>query len=218
MKNIRIQYTSWEEMPADVQAFFIQWMGNDAERAQTFFELYFYWFVPAHEVAHALRGYYSTHESSHWREETACNSFAVAYWKTRGETKRLWDLREFVREAIGRVADPVPQGENRSDYFDRHYAELGSNPPAYGHYQFSMVLNALEEKLGLTEVLRMYIMPQATEGTAPSTSPYLSISPDLPIQIVHDMKDYLAPFGVDLPDIRVIRSYSPNIEFVDWDD
>ncbi len=218
MKNIRIQYTSWEEMPAEVQAFFVQWMGNDAERAQTFFELYFYWFVPAHEVAHALRRYYSTSHSRHWNEESACNSFAVAYWKTREETKRISDLRGFVHEAHGRLADPVPHGESRSEYFDTHYQELASNPPAYGHYQFSMLMTALEEQLGLAEALRIFITPQANEATPPSTSPYPSISPDLPGQIVNDMSAYLAPYGVDFPEIQVIRSYSPNIEFTTWDE
>ena len=217
MKNARIQYTSWEEMPAEIQAVFVGMMENDAERAQTFFELYFYWFVPAHEVAHVLRGYYSTSDSRHWNEETACNSFAVAYWKTRGETKRLLDLREFVHEAHGSLADPVPHDESRSEYFDTHYRELGSNPSAYGHYQFSMLLTALEEQVSLIEALRTFITPQASETVPPSTNSYPVIRPNLPVQIVRDMYDYLAPYGVDLPEIQVIRSYSPNIEFVNWD-
>ena len=41
-----------------------------------------------------------------------------------------------------------------SSYFDRHYSELGSNPSAYGHYQFSMVLSALDDQIDIAQALQ----------------------------------------------------------------
>ncbi|MGA9350544.1 MAG: hypothetical protein WBW48_17325 [Anaerolineae bacterium] len=217
MQNIRLQYTSWEEMPTEVQALFVQWMDNRAEQGRAFYELYFYWFNIAHELGHALRAYYGTSDTSHWGEETAVNEFAVAYWKGRGEAERLLHLRELVGDAFGRLEDPVPPDEGRSSYFDTHYSELSSKPSAYGHYQFSMVLTALGKQLDIAQVLHTLIMPQAHEAAPPPAAPYSVINADLPARIVNDMRDYLASYGVGLPEIQVVRSFSPMIQFIDWD-
>jgi len=217
MKNIRLQFTSWEEMPGEVQALFIKWMDNDPQKAQSFYELHFYWFNIPHELGHILRGYYSSRGDTHWQEENAVNSFAVAYWNARGESDRLQQCRQLVHSAYSQLDDPVPKGKDRSSYFDKHYRELGSNPSAYGHFQFSMVLNALEEEQNFIQALHGLITPQAIEAIPPNSMPYPEISSDLPYQIVNDMRNYLAVYKVELPDIKVIRAFSPMIQFVNWD-
>jgi hypothetical protein len=217
MKNIRLQYTSWEEMPSEAQALLAQWMSDDAERGRTFYELYFYWYNISHELGHVLRAHYGTSDSSPWGEETAVNEFAVAYWKGRGEAERLSYLRELVSDAFRRLEDPVPRDENRSSYFDAHHSELGSNPPAYGYYQFSMVFTALDRQLEIGQALHTLITPQAYAAIPPRTAPYSVVNADLPPRIVRDMRDYLAVYGVGLPGMQIVRSFSPMIQFVDWD-
>jgi len=217
MKNIRLQYTSWEEMPVEVQAQFIELMDNSVKQGQFFYELYFYWYNIPHELGHILRGYYSSYENSHWQEETAVNSFAVAYWNTRGESNRLQQLRQLVHSAFSRLEDPVPGGEDRSGYFDEHYRELLSNPSAYGHFQFRMVLNALEEKRSFIQALQSLITPQAVERISPYSKPYSEITSDLPFQIVSDMGDFLTAYKVELPEIEIVRSFSQAIQFANWE-
>lgn len=218
MKNIRLQYTIWEEMSTEIQGFFMELMDNDLNRAQFFYELYFYWYNIAHEIGHILRGYHSSRSNIRWQEENAVNSFAVAYWKARGELERLGQVRQFVHSAFIKLEDPVPDGEERSSYFDEHYRDLVSNPPAYGHFQFSMVLNALEEQWTFAQALQGLITPQAVEAPYPRSKPYPEITSDLPYQIISDMRRYLVGYGVELPEIEVVRSFSPNLQFVTWEE
>jgi len=218
MKNIRLQYSPWEDMSAEIQGLFIEWMDNAPQKGQSFYELYFYWYNIPHELGHILRGYYSSRGDTNWQEENAVNSFAVAYWKARGESNRLQQFRQLVRSAFRKLADPVPIGEDRSSYLDEHYGELASVPSAYGHFQFSMVLNALEEKQNFIQALHSLITTQAIETIPPHSTPYPEITSDLPYQIVSDMRNYLAAYKVELPDIEVVREFSPNLQFVTWDD
>ena len=44
LKNIRLQYCGWEDLPGDVQDAFISFLGGERENGQAFYELYFYWF------------------------------------------------------------------------------------------------------------------------------------------------------------------------------
>ena len=149
--SIRLQYARWEELPSEIQAWFAGLMGSQKERGQAFYELYFYWYNIAHELGHVLRAHYGTSaiESGPWDEEIAVNNFAVAYWQARNERERLLRLGGWVREALETLEDPLPPGEERSTYFNTHYSELGTNPSAYGHYQFSMVLAALRQPIDL---------------------------------------------------------------------
>jgi len=218
MKNIHLQYSPWEEMSAEVQSLFIEWMDNNPKKGQSFYELYFYWYNIPHELSHILRGCYSSRGDTNWQEENAVNSFAVAYWKARGEANRLQQFRQLVLSAFSKLEDPVPSGEDRSSYLDEHYGELVPIPSAYGHFQFSMVLNALEEKQSFIQTLHSLITTQAIEAVSPHSTPYPEITSDLPYQIVSDMRNYLAAYKVELPDIKVIRAYSPNLQFVRWDD
>lgn len=217
MQNIRLQYTSWKEMPSEIHAFFVRLVDGRAEVGQTFYELYFYWYNVAHELGHILRGQYGKDSNSHWTEETVVNQFAVAYWREQGEAERLALLRRLVSDAYSRLEDPTPRGESRAAYFDANYSELTTNPNAYAFYQFGMVLSALDDRLDFFQALLTFIMPQAREAPPRFATPYTNIHPDLPPRIVNDMRENLALYGIDLPEIHVVRAFSPMVQFVDWD-
>lgn len=217
MKNIRLQYAAWEDLPVEFQQLFIAWSGNDAERGKTFYELYFYWFDIPHEVGHVLREQYGLTDSNHWNDETAVNTFAVAYWQQRGENQRLQQLREFVRTIFSNLQDPLPLGEDRASYFNEHYSELATNPPAFGHFHFDMVLAALDNHWDWQQTLRSLISATAKEAVPTPTPLYASISADLPTRIVHDMRAYLIPYGLELPEMNVVCSFAPELLYVVWD-
>lgn len=218
LKDIKLQYARWEDIPAGNKSLFNDWMGADAKIGKSFFELYFYWYNIAHELGHVLRAYHDKSAESPWIEETAVNEFAVAYWRSRGENIRLKKLENLVRTAFTNLSDPLPNGEDRAQYFDAHYMELAQDPSAYGHYQFSMVLMALEKNTSLQVALQTHISPEAKDfAMKNSLGQYGSVDAELPQRIVKDMRKFLALFGVVLPEMQVTCSYSPMIEFVRWD-
>lgn len=144
-------------------------------------------------MSYVLRAFHGKREQSHNGEETAVNQFAVGYWQARGESQRLAGLARLVRNAIRNLPGPLPPGESRSDYFDGHFEELTSNPPAYGHYQFSMVHSAMAEITDFHQALRTLITPESREITStPAASLYHEVNPELPARIVDDLRDYLA--------------------------
>lgn len=219
LKNTRLQYACWEDLPADIQTWFASLMGNRPERGKGFYELYFYWYNITHELGHVLRAYYGTGtvESRPWDEEIAANHLAVAYWHARNEDERLSLLGDWVREARATLPDPLPPGEERSRYFNTHYVELGSNPPAYGHYQLGMLLEVLEQPMNLQQALGSLVTPEVREGTLANPPTDVVVDSDLPHRTVNDMREHLAAYGVKLPELQVVCSYSPMIQFVQWD-
>lgn len=217
LKSVRIQYAMWEQLPPDIQAWFAGIMGNQKERGRAFYELYFYWYNLAHELGHVLQAAYGTAPASSFDAETTVNQFAVAYWHACHENDRLSQLGQWVREALASLEDPVPSGEDRSAYFDTHISELVKNPGAYGHYQFTMVLAVLEHPMSLLHALRTLGTPDVTEGKSVTQSPYSAVDADLPYRIVDDLREVLALYGVNLPEVQVLCAYSPMIQFVRWD-
>lgn len=180
MKNIRLQYSVWADLPADFQALFTQWNGGEPAHGQTFYELYFYWFDIPHEMAHVLRERYGATDPHRWRDEVAVNTFAVAYWQARGESERLRKLHMLVNQVLSQLQDPTPPGADQADYFDQNYLELAQNPPAFGFYHFSMVLAALNRPLDWQQALRTLITPEAKDAAPLTRQPYPAITVDLP--------------------------------------
>ncbi len=217
LENVRVQFARWDQLPPDIQAWFAGLVGNQMERARSFYELYFYWYNIAHELGHVLQATYDAAAPSSFGEETSVNQFAVSYWYAGNESERLLQLGQWVREALGTLRDPVPADEERSAYFDAHVAELVKDPAAYGHYQFGMVLAALRQPMDLFHALRTFVTPEATQGQQKTQSAYPSVDADLPHRIVDDTRRVLVTYGVSLPDVQVVCAYSPMIQFVRWD-
>lgn len=218
MRNIRLQYAAWADLPADFQSLFIHWLGDDPARGQAFYELYFYWFNIAHEVAHVLREQYGATDRHHWRDEVAVNTFAVAYWGARGESERLRQLSESIGLLLSQLQDPTPSGAIPADYFDQYYSELAQDPPAFGYYHFSMVSAALAQPLSWPEALRTLITPDIVEAAPLAAEPYPAISVDLPPRIVRDLRADVKPYGLHLPEIQITCAFAPELQFVVWDD
>jgi hypothetical protein len=116
-------------------------------------------------MAHVLREQHGATDRHRWRdEEVAVNTFAVAYWRARGESERLRQLAERIGLLLSQLEDPTPPSAIPADYFDQHYPELAQNPPAFGYYHFSMVSATLPQPLSWSEALRTLITPNIVEA------------------------------------------------------
>lgn len=211
-----LQYSRWEDLPRDTQAFFVQIMEGQIQQARTFFELYFYWFNIAHECGHILRKYHGTTSESRWVDEDATNEFAVAYWRAFGESARLEELACLVSGARRLLPSPILQDEDSAAYFDAHYEELASNLPAQTYLQFTWVLHALDRPVDLAQVLRSQLTEDALITDPPPPLAYPEIQVGLPLRIIPDMRELLARYGVRLPQIAVVCAPSPGIQFVSF--
>ncbi len=220
MKNIRLQFARWEDLPAEIQAVFVQFTIGNQQRGRALYELYFYWYNIPHEIGHVLRALYSSFRGNvmdqMWEEETAVNQFAVSYWRAKGQMPRLLHLENEITQALTHIQDPVPANEDRAVYLSRHRQEL-SAPASYAHYQFNMVRSAMSHPLDFSQALKKLITPQANDGTTIPLSPDFPLDADLPYRTVEDMRRTLAAYDVHLPEIQVICMYAPAIQFVTWD-
>ncbi len=216
LKEITLQYASWEEMPVEYQALFVQLMGNQAQRGRTFYALYFYWFNIAHECAHILREVYGIAAASPWVEERAATEFAVAYWKLFGEQARLNQLGEYLAEALRLLPNPILADIEPAEYFDAHYAEMTERPTDFAYLHFRWALERLAGPLDFTATLRSLITPDAIAGPTITPRFYPEIGPDLPLLIIPDMRELLALFGVSLPPVELVRCFSRALQFVSF--
>ncbi len=221
MKNIRLQFARWDDLPPDIQAVFVQFaIGNRGdksrqERGRALYELYFYWYNIPHEIGHVLRALFSTY-SGKWDEETAVNQFAVSYWRAKGQIPRLLHLENEITQALAHIPDPVPANEDRAVYLERHHQEL-TDPASYAHYQFNMVRSAMAHPLDFSQALKRLITPQANDGTTIPLAPDFPLDEDLPYRTVEDMRRTLAAYDVHLPEVQIVCMYAPAIQFVTWD-
>ena len=211
-----LQYTSWEELPADYQTFFIQLMDNQPQQGRTLFALYYYWFNIAHECAHILRKAYGTRAESRWVEENAATEFAVAYWRAFGEEGRLAQLRDCLEDALHLLPNPILPDEEPAAYFDAHYKELTETPHEHAYLQFAWVLENLEKKVDLTTALRTLVTEQAHAGPPMTPRFYAEIDVDLPLTIIPDLRQVLAAYNVTLPAVEIVRSFSPAMQLVSF--
>jgi hypothetical protein len=220
LKNIRLQFCRWEDMPAEMQEQFISFMAGNRERGQALYEMYFYWYNIPHEIGHVLRALYNSYAEIFsrgvWGEETAVNQFAVSYWRAKGQTARLLKLENELHLALNNMPDPVPANEDRAVYLNNHYREL-TDPSTYGHYQFNMVRYALAHPFDFSQALKTLVTPKANDGVTIPLSPDFPIDEDLPYRTIDDMRKTLLAYGIHLPDIQIICMYSPSLQFVTWD-
>ncbi|MBI4786672.1 MAG: hypothetical protein HY782_06480 [Chloroflexi bacterium] len=209
-----LQYTSWEELPVDYQAFFIELMDNQPQRGRVLFALYYYWFNIAHECGHILRKAYGTRAESRWVEEQAATEFAVAYWRAFGEEGRLAQLADCVEDGKRLLPNPILPDEEPAAYYDTHYTELTQTPHEHSYLQFAWVLDGLAKKQDLTAALRHLVTEQAHAGPPMTPRFYLDIDVHLPLTIIPDLRQVLAGHDVILPPVEIVQSFSPAIQFV----
>lgn len=136
MSEYDLYYTSWEDIPNEFQTPFIEMMSGSTARARDFYQLCFYWFNIAHEMAHVLKLEYGTssyRSGDFWQEEQDCNDFAVAYWRHNRQERRLQTLSELLSEALSHLPDPVPADAKPPAFFNENYAALGKQPAHYAY-------------------------------------------------------------------------------------
>ena len=192
-------------------------LSGNPVRARDFYQLCFYWFNIAHEMAHILKLKYGTSRylsGDFWQEEQDCNDFAVNYWRYNRQESRLQTLSKLISEALSHLPDPVPADARPQTLFNENYAELAKQLAKYGHFQFSFVKNALNEKMDLITVLRTRIHLDAKPAEHHLHFDYEEINAALPSRVVEDLRRFVAPFGVTLPSINVIREFYPMLQFV----
>lgn len=211
--NVRLQYAAWKDLPLNYQDFFIEIMGADTRRGNSFYENYFYGYNIAHEIGHLLRWHYGSRTEQQYVEETACNQFAIAYWRARQANRLLAQLAEDIAFALAYLPDPTPPGEDRADYFNRHHQEL-SEPKKYGHYQWTMVQEELCNPLTLSDGLRTFITPQIEQHTPPLIPFDPDISVNLPGETISDICVTLARYGVVVPEISAVCEFAPQLQFL----
>ncbi len=211
-----IQYAQWEDLPPAVQSVFAGFTGKGLADGQKLYELYFYGYNIPHELGHILRSIAGTRSDLNYDEEINANRFAVAFWRARRAVNLLRQVEETLRLCLARLPDPLPPGEDRADYFNKHQREL-IDPPKYGHYQFNMVLSALARPESFTQVLQALfnLTPPPEESVARSLAlgdPI--ISPDLPAQTLAEIRSAMEAFGLPLPEITLQRIYTPALQRV----
>jgi hypothetical protein len=168
-------------------------------------------------MAHILKLEYGTSRylsGDFWQEEQDCNDFAVAYWRYNRQESRLQTLSKLMSEALSHLPDPVPADARPQAFFNENYEELTKQPAEYAHFQFSFVKNALKEKMDLITVLRTRIHPDARPAVHRLHFDYEEMDAALPPRVVEDLRRVIAPFGVTLPSINVIKEFYPMLQFV----
>jgi hypothetical protein len=180
--------------------------------AKKLYQLYFYWFNIAHEMAHILKLRYGTSRyvlGDFRQEEQECNDFAAAYWQHSRQESRLQTLSKLISEALSHLPDPAPADARPQAFFNENCAELSKRPAEYGHLQFAFVKKALEEKMDLLTAMRRSIHPNATPADRHLHFDYEEINAALPPSVVDDLRRVVAAFGVTLPSIDVIKESYP---------
>ncbi len=220
IKNIRLQFTRWDDLPAEVQSQFASFMGDDPNAGQALYEHYFYWFNIPHQIGHVLRRLYQNQSENMWgklwEEDMAANQLAVSYWRAKGHTSRLFHLENQISEALRHIPDPVPASEDRTVYINRNREKM-DDPVVMVHYQFNMVRSAVTRPLEFPHALRKLVSSRTSDGITIPLSRDFPLDEDLPYRTVNDMQKTLQAYGLELPDIQVICMYSPAIQFIAWD-
>lgn len=221
IKNIRLQFARWDDLPAEMQSLFAFFMGGDVSAGQTLYENYFYWYKIPHGISHVLRRLYFTCSDSMWNqmweEENAANQLAVAYWMAKDRKNRLFQLESQITQALQHIPDPVPASEDRIVYMN-HNPEKMDDPVVQLYYQFNMVRSALSRPLDLSYALRELVSPRSSDGITIPLARDFPLDEDLPYRTVNDMQKTLFAYGLELPNIQVVCMYSPAIQFVTWDE
>ena len=143
-----IHSVAWSQCPPDFQGLIASWLGASSPMpASHFFSEVFNAFLVPHELAHfadVKRGYRGD-RAKFFEGEVYANRVAVAFWLGEpGGRERMEKLMQTVAIVASHLPNPLPTGQDKIAYFNANYEALGSNPPAYGWFQFRMFLDAWE--------------------------------------------------------------------------
>jgi len=132
----------WDELFDEQKELFKTLKGEDAEE---FFISLFNWFLIPHELGHFINPMEDS--LSPYNREQAANEFAVAFFLSQIEYQ---EKLEYVEKSLSEVLQLLPKIDfnnlSEEEYFNMNYTKLGSNPNAYGYFQFKFILNILKNK------------------------------------------------------------------------
>jgi hypothetical protein len=115
------------------------------EYAEELFISMFNWFLIPHELGHFINPMEDS--LSPYNRERAANEFAVAFYLSQKEYREKLD---YIEKTLPGVLDLIPKIDfnclSEEEYFNVNYTKLGSNPYAYGYYQFKFIIDILENK------------------------------------------------------------------------
>jgi hypothetical protein len=134
-----VHLSRWVDLPPPLKEFIDVWTAQGTmglEPEQMFREI-FNDFLVAHELGH-----YLAHMSGRSRtldptdSETEANQIALAYWSLNEADRAKLPLRyENFTKFLLALPNPVPEGQNPSEYLARNYSKVSQDGLAYGWYQ-----------------------------------------------------------------------------------
>lgn len=141
-----VHTAAWVQCPPEFQGFIASLLGDTPPMAPgVFFGEVFNAFLVPHEMSHFVDAKRDNLRNGGrlYDGEVHANRVAVAFWLTQPDGKaRMERLMSAVEVVESHLPSPVPEGQDRIAYFEANYEKLGSDPAAYGWYQFRMFLDA----------------------------------------------------------------------------
>lgn len=177
---------------------------------QYFFDLYFHWYNIIHETGHCLVEKYNA-KMSGVDEEMYVNSFAVAYYRYIGDTKRLSELQERLKRILGNIPAPMPEGESFTEFYERIWnTEQLNNVMIYGYFQLNSVLEALNNEERLNDVLKKIGIDMIDLSS--KTICNAQISSENTELFFGKAREDLMTMGINVPEIRIELVDDPMIQ------
>lgn len=147
--NYNIHYPYWYDLDNNSKQFLLSITNNEAE-AKKLFGLFFNTFYLPHEMAH-----YLSHISGDkaklgsYEGEYFANQLAMLFWRDQGyfETQ-LRECYDMAKKVLPKLKNPVPAGENETEWFSKNYNKIvaSHDPYTYGYFQFSQVIQIYEDE------------------------------------------------------------------------
>ena len=148
----------WEQVMPAQKDFFYKLAGDSVE-GRELFGLFFNGFYLPHELGHALQNFAKRNKFNLYEGEYFANVVAILYWRKMNRITELEQCYNYAKQIVGKLPDPVPEGEDPENYFNEHYAELGADPSKYGYFQFAQFVKIYEDKSlpGFDEFVKKYL-------------------------------------------------------------
>ena len=148
---VQVVLPIWDELNPGQKQLFETWMGDKAEE---FFVSMFNWFFIPHELGHFMLLTNPENDSlTPCEKERAANQFAVAFLINKDENL---EKINYIKSTLEKILSLLPKinfnGMDEDAYFNRYYSDLGTNPNAYGYFQFKFILDILENMENLNIV------------------------------------------------------------------
>lgn len=163
------------------------------------YKIYFFWYNVIHELGHAILHFNQHKQLNDFEEEPIVNDFAVAFWSYYGEDSKFRALKEIVIDAITRFTCPAPVGMDYMTYAKENWGkEELFTFNNYGWFQFSCVLDSLNNQKPLATVLQTMSNNVITQQTKQILAYDINVD-ELPLKIVRDASRILRDWGITLP-------------------